>query len=395
MAALLALALKLVIAFNTLGTNDVVRFYQFAIALTEDGLENTYRQHAEFNHPPLVAYYLTAIYGFGRLPVAEAAGISFAFLLRLPGIIADFVVVWLFLRLNNDEPELRLPFWALLLFALSPVSIMVSGFHGNTDPVMVLFLILAAFAAVRRRPVWCALFFALSCQIKIIPVLLLPVFVFFWNQRRQLHLFILPLILTTVILWSQPLFRFPLVFARNVFGYGSFWGIWGITYWLRQTGWSEFSQADFQNLSTAQNLIATLLKLIIIAAVITMAWRRRRADSSRGFFASLAFAWLIFFAFSPGIGAQYLVWVAPFILLLSPQFYFWATAGGTLFLFFFYNTISGGFPWYYAVSNGRRDAEWLPWSIWPWTILCAGMVVLWQKTISQEASLGPGRAESR
>jgi hypothetical protein len=185
------------------------------------------------------------------------------------------------------------------------------------------------------------------------------------------------------------------VFARNVFGYGSFWGIWGITYWLRQTGWSEFSQADFQNLSTAQNLIATLLKLIIIAAVITMAWRRRRADSSRGFFASLAFAWLIFFAFSPGIGAQYLVWVAPFILLLSPQFYFWATAGGTLFLFFFYNTISGGFPWYYAISNGRRDAEWLPWSIWPWTILCAGMVVLWQKTISQEASLGPGRAESR
>jgi hypothetical protein len=394
-AALLALALKLVIAFNTLGTNDVVRFYQFAIALTEGGLEQTYRQHAEFNHPPLVAHYLTAIFRLCRLPVAEAAGISFPFLLRLPGIIADFVVVWLFLRLKNEEPQLRLPLWALLVFALSPVSIMVSGFHGNTDPVMALFLVLAAFAAVRSRPIWCGIFLALSCQIKIIPVLLLPVFVFFWIQRGQLRFFSLPLVLTTAALWSEPLFRFPLVFVRNVFGYGSFWGIWGITYWLRQTGWSEFSQADFQNLSSAQNLIATLLKLFITVAIIIMAWRRRRIDSSRGFFASLAFAWLIFFAFSPGIGAQYLVWVAPFILLLSPHFYLWSTAGSTLFLFFFYNTISSGFPWYYAISNGTRDAEWLPWSIWPWTILCVGMVLLWQQTTSEETSLRRGGAESR
>ena len=265
----------------------------------------------------------------GRLPVAEAAGISFPFLLRLPGIIADFVVVWLFLRLKNKEPQLRLPLWALLVFALSPVSIMVSGFHGNTDPVMALFLVLAAFAAVRNRPIWCGIFLALSCQIKIIPVLLLPVFVFFWIQRGRLRSFALPLVLTTATLWSEPLFRFPLVFVRNVFGYGSFWGIWGITYWLRQTGWSEFSQADFQNLSSAQNLIATLLKLFITVAIIIMAWRRRRIDNNRGFFASLAFAWLIFFAFSPGIGAQYLVWVAPFILLLSSQFYLWATAGST------------------------------------------------------------------
>lgn len=39
MAAGIALILKLVIAFNTLGTNDVVRFYQFAGTLTLAGLE--------------------------------------------------------------------------------------------------------------------------------------------------------------------------------------------------------------------------------------------------------------------------------------------------------------------------------------------------------------------
>jgi Gpi18-like mannosyltransferase len=394
-AAAIALVLKLVIAFHTFGTSDVIRFYQFAAALTHGGLEHTYQQHAEFNHPPLVAYYLSAIYRLGRLPFLETAGISFPFLLRLPGIIADFFVVCFFLRLRKEEPRLRLPLWALLVLALSPVSLMVSGFHGNTDPVMVLFLVLAAFAAVRHRPVWCGVFLALSCQIKIIPVLLVPVFFFFWNQRRQLLSFLSPLALTTVILWSEPLFHFPLVFIRNVFGYGSFWGIWGITYWLRQTGWSEFSQADFQNLSPAQNLIGTLLKLFIVVSIIILAWRRRRIDSSRGFFASLAFAWLIFFVFSPGIGAQYLVWLAPFILLLSPQFFACCTAGSTLFLFFFYNTISGGLPWYYAVSNGQRDTEWLPWSIWPWMILGVGLILFYRQTTGEEVWVTPRRVELR
>ena len=393
-AAVIALVLKLVIAFNTFGTNDVFRFYEFAIALDRGGLEQIYRQQADFNHPPLVAYYLTAIYRLGRLPFAEAAGISFPFLLRLPGIIADFVVVGVFLRLRKHEPELRLPLWALLVLALSPVSLMVSGFHGNTDPIMVLFLVLAAFAAVRNRPVWCGILLALSIQIKIVPVLLVPVFFFFWNRRRQLRSFILPVVLTTVILWSQPLLYFPLAFARNVFGYGSFWGIWGITYWLRQTGWSEFSQADFLDLSRTQNIIGMLLKLFIVGAIVILAWRRRRIDSSAGFFASLAFVWLIFFVFSPGIGAQYLVWVAPFILLLSPRFYLFSTAGSTLFLFFFYNTICEGLPWFYGVSNGQRDAEWLPWAVWPWMILSAGLILLGRKMTSEEASLTPRVVES-
>ena len=394
-AALIALMLKLVIAYNTFGTNDVFRFYQFATALTHDGLEETYREIAAFNHPPLVAYYLTAIYRLGQQPFAEAAGISFPFLLRLPGIVADFVVVCLFLRLREQEPQVRLPLWALLILAISPVSLMVSGFHGNTDPVMVLFLVLAAFAAVRNRPVWCGIFLALSCQIKIVPVLLLPVYFFFWKERRRLRLFIVPLALTTVTLWSEPLLHFPLPFLKNVFGYGSFWGIWGITYWLQQTGWSEFSQVDFQDLSPAQNLIGTLLKLLIIGAIVILAWRRRRIESSRGFFASLAFAWLIFFVFSPGIGAQYLVWAPPFILLVSPRFFAFCTAGSTLFLFFFYNTISGGLPWFFGLSNGKRDAEWVPWSIWPWMILGVGLILLYRKTVGEEASPVSGGAELR
>src|SRR5207245_658688 len=122
-------------------------FYSFARSLSVHGLEWTYRNGVEwlppgpiFNHPPLTADFLRWIDQVARLETFRAYGLTFPFLLRLPGIIADLVVVLTVLRISTTETRLRPPFWALMLFALSPVSLMVSGFHGNTDPVMVLLL---------------------------------------------------------------------------------------------------------------------------------------------------------------------------------------------------------------------------------------------------------------
>ena len=104
---------------------------------------------------------------------------TFPVLLRLPGIFADFVVLLVMIRNSKELSTQQFPNWALALFAVSPVSLMVSGFHGNTDPVMVMFLVLAAYMCLRNKPVLSGLFLALSCQIKIVPLLLVPVFFFF------------------------------------------------------------------------------------------------------------------------------------------------------------------------------------------------------------------------
>ena len=105
----------------------------------------------------------------------EASGITFPFLLRLPGIVADFVVILVLLRIKAKDPRLRLPTWALVIFALSPLSIMVSGYHGNTDPVMVMLLLFSVYFCSRDQPVLSGLFFALSAQVKIVPLLFFPI----------------------------------------------------------------------------------------------------------------------------------------------------------------------------------------------------------------------------
>ena len=375
--ALVAMTLKLAIAYNTIGTNDAVFFYGFAKVLNEHGLEWTYAHSRYFNHPPLTAYFLRGVFLLTEQKWCQDLGIHFPFLLRLPGIVADFAVVLILLRIS--KVHFKIPTWALALFALSPVSLMVSGFHGNTDPVMVFFLICAVWTCLRNQPIVAGLFFALSCQIKIVPLLFLPALVLFWWSQNRSRGFLVAGASATVILWSEPLLKFPTLFSKNVLAYGSYWGTWGITYLFRSTGVADFSRLSFFDLEPAQTVIVTALKIIIVAGAIWIAWQRRHARG-RAFIESLAYTWLVFFVFAPGVGAQYLIWLAPFILISSPTFYAALTLASSIFLFAFYNITAGGLPWKVALAMDDSKQHWIAWSLLPWAVIIAGSIMLWRKT---------------
>jgi Gpi18-like mannosyltransferase len=382
--ALVAMTLKLAIAYNTIGTNDAVFFYGFAKVLNEHGLEWTYAHSRYFNHPPLTAYFLRGIFVLTEQRWCQDVGIHFPFLLRLPGIVADFLVVLILLRIT--EIGIRIPTWALALFALSPVSLMVSGFHGNTDPVMVLFLICAVWMCLRNQPVLGGLFFALSCQIKIVPLVLLPAFVLYWWSQSRSRPFLVTGAITTLVLWAEPLFNFPVLFVKNVLAYGSYWGIWGITYLFRATGAQQFSRLSFFDLEPAQNIIVTVLKVIIISAAFWIAWQHRHARG-RAFVESLAYTWLVFFVVAPGVCPQYLVWLAPFILILSPTFYACVLVSSSVFLFAFYNITSGGLPWKVALAMDDSMQHWAAWSLVPWLVITGGAITRWRKTAEGKLDL--------
>jgi hypothetical protein len=383
--ALLALVFKVMIALNTFGTNDVTLFYEFGRILTQHGLEWTYRHNIFFNHPPLIAYFLQAIYFLDHQAWFQDHGFLFPFLLRLPGIIADFISVLLVIRISKS-PGVRIPTWAMALFAISPVSLMMTGFHGNTDPIMVVFILAAVLMCLKERPVLCGLFFALSCQVKIVPVLFFPILFCFWLAHRKAVPFLISSGLFSIILWAEPLTEFPGLFAKNVLSYGSYWGIWGVTYWLRLTGLPEFSRVSFYGLSLPQNLVVGTLKVIIIAAVLLIAWRRRNLDGA-GLIGSIAYAWMIFFVFSPGISVQYMVWLAPFVLISAPTVYGWLTIASSAFLFFFYNVTAHGLPWYSAVSTHNLNLLWTPWSLWPWAVLIVALFSFWKIAVAADHSL--------
>ena len=113
-----------------------------------------------FNHPPLVAYYLRAIYSLHHFPLLQASGISFPFLLRLPGIVADSSSSLSCSKSKKMTPGLDYPLGRSWSSRSAPLSIMVSGYHGNTDSVMVMLLLLSIYflpeLARAFRPFLCA-----------------------------------------------------------------------------------------------------------------------------------------------------------------------------------------------------------------------------------------------
>lgn len=379
----IALVLKLWCAATTIGTNDVALHHSYARWILKNGLIHTYRHAPIFNHTPLIASYFAIAYTVaGHVTLAFA----FPFCLKFPVIMADLFTVLLLWRLWRRTG--RPPLWAVCLFALSPVSFMVNGYHGNFDAMMVLFLFLAAYTclstcALSEQAALCGLFLGLACNIKIIPVLFSPVFFFFWLHRGKAFPFAVTVIATCLAGWSVALIGCPDVFLHNVLGYSSYWGIWGVTYWARATHWAPLHQISFIKLTWQQKTIMSFLKFTIIGSILVLAWRRR-AKSGLELFDTLAWAWMIFFVLAPGACAQYMIWFAPFLAVSAPGWYAAITAASSLFLFVFYDTISHGFiekgqGWYYGNSTNALSNVWGPWANCPWLLMILFLVVLWRR----------------
>jgi len=284
----------------------------------------------------------------------------------------------------------RPPWWALALFALSPVSVMVSGYHGNMDSVLTCLVLLAVRECDRGRAMACGIWLGLACNVKVIPLLVAPVFFFFWLSRGRAREFFVPASACILAGWAVPLVAIPRIFLGQVLGYSSNWGSWGIPYALRETGLPQFEPLGFTGLTAGQATIMTLLKCGIVALALWIAWHRR-AMPANAVFSTVAFVWAEFFVLAPGVGAQYLVWIAPFLLVDSARWYAAVTLASGIFLAVFYQTISHGWPWYHGVSTAELVPAWVAWSVLPWAALAAFLFARRSEILGFARRAGQGR----
>ena len=383
--AALALAAKLYCAATTFGTADVNLFWEFGRIIQSHGLIHMYLATALFNHTPLMGWFAAFCHW---LATEGGDGSAFNFYLRLPAIFADFgtVLTLVWLKQKTGKPA----WWAIGLLAVSPVSFMVSGFHGNVDPLMVFCLALAAAACVAERPVWCGVFLAASCNVKVVPIFLVPAFLFYWWHRGRVVRFSLPAAGLMLAGWSLPLCSIPIVFLKDVFGYSSYWGMWGVTYGLRLTNHPALREMGFTDASATHQIIAQILKAIVVIAVLAVAWRRRKVEPL-GIFTTLALSWTIFFVLAPGFGAQYLVWLAPFYLVAAEGWYAALTIASTIGLTVYYTaSCNGAIPWNFAQNPNRGIATSSPWLVLTWLVL----VLFLAKTVRDLLSRTPPEAET-
>lgn len=249
----------------------------------------------------------------------------------------------------------------ILIAVMSPISILVAGFHGNTDPLMMFFTVAAVYAAECGGSPWLVgLLLGAAMNIKVVPVLLIPALLFWLDGLRKRAEFVTAVALTFFAGSMPYLVQDPKLILARVFGYGSLQGQWG---------WSLLPRILAQNLGLSEwfTILATRERVCLLLGILVLAvWMNRRGTKPRPFL-QCGFVLFVFLAASPGWGVQYLDWLVVWTLALSvPAAAIFHLVGG-VFLFFTYHFWAGGFPWYLADSTkfGRR----------PWQVILLGQVI--------------------
>jgi hypothetical protein len=353
-AVAIATALKICLASLTYGTNDA-SMWEASAQLIRDGMQlSIYQQKVIvsnpagdpfdfqiFNHPPFMVFVLS---GLNRL--YDSTGMPVHVSLRLLDAIADAGSMVLTAEIVRSITG-TIPLWSMILIALAPAWIFISGFHANTDPLLLFLLLLTAWLIdVHGRNGWGAASFTIATGIKIVPFLLLPALLMYfrtWKDRLRAIFFLAAFWSVTAFEWLS---QTPRALLRNVAGYGSANGHWGI-------GWILSNFPAFHYLP--ERIYNRAGRYVLVCGLLAMAvWlnRRQRRVSLFHQFGILLFAML---ALTPGFALQYLAWLTPWLATLPWAFVASYVAASGLFSGAVYTYWNAGLPWYYADSVTTGD----------------------------------------
>jgi len=315
-ASVVAFALKLYLALTTYGNSDMWYWEAFAAKIHQSGALALYRDGIQlfrdgafyhsmiFNHPPFMTRVLPA---WDWLATVSHAPLRFW--LRLASSLADVgsvVLVWKLLARYREQTLRPL---GLALVALSPVSIMVSGFHGNTDPIMIFFILLSIYLIENRGMALLAgIAFGMATNVKIVPVIFAPAILFYIPSLGRRAQFAMAAIVTFTAASMPYLAMEPALLWHRVFNYNAMPGFWGL---------SLMAQSVEKHLPALSPITGVYLNhpgvakwLALTAVVAAGFWMNRHTEKPPLFSQCGINAFLFLFLIS-GFGVHYLAWLVP------------------------------------------------------------------------------------
>jgi len=323
-------------ALVTVGSGDMPLWERFLASIREHGAISTYYSgglyvspHGNyinpFNHPPFIVHFLRLVGG-----LADLTGLPFRFWFRLITSVADIgsaLILYRLLRISDLFHPV-----AFLLYLLAPATLIISGYHGNTDTLMIFFLLLAVYAMQTGRAAWiCGIAFGMALNIKLVPIAVAPAFIFFlpdWRKRVEF------VVIASLIFFvgSLPyIIQDPMVIYRNVFGYRSVAARWGITRFLA-------GFADIPGFVSFFNAFVRLGNYVLLAAFAAFSIQMNRRVPKPPLYVQVGTIMFLFMSFTLGYGHNYLAWLDPFAALaISTALLYYSASGTLLIIMYFIN----------------------------------------------------------
>lgn len=360
-------------------TYDIESFKMVADALLAG--KEVY-QAAAGRHPylPLQMYVLG-----GMLWAANVFSIPFVVMVKIPAVLADVgITAVIYHSFHRRGASLSASLFGALLYALNPISILVSAYHGQFDAIPVLLLLLAWYTwQFDKRLILSAVTLGLAILSKTWPLVFLPILIIRLRSFRQRLIYssisvLIPIAFSIGYLW---------IFKGTFSGFNRAFTHTGVAgYW----GYSALMAMGAKFNGRLETLYATLIDLrrwVILAAGIVTLWITRRQSPLN----ALTTIILTIFAVSAGMGIQWLLWIVPFAILIKDyQGLKWYSLFGALFLLIQLYGIHM-YPWaFHLFGNEMGDLIIRAGSIPAWITVClwAGLR-LYRAGTNSEITGGP------
>jgi hypothetical protein len=373
----LAFGLRLLIIPLTSGLEyDITSYHIQAQSIFNH--QNIYLVTNRYPYPPVWIWW-TALAQW----LSTSAPLPFDWLIKVPALLGDCLIVALLRRYHGVS--------AALFYAANPVAILVTGGQGQFDG-LVIALVVLAWACWRSqhplKPYWAALALGGAIALKGYPILLVPALLAKLTSNRQralaAGLSLAPLLLSICV--YSVFFGLAGAMVSRVLIYNS----------PLNFGWALYVPF-LMNLFWPAGFPAVMLALAVMAraAILLLACRLpfRRPDWS------LAYGWAIIllslYVLAPGISAQYLLWVLPFLALIDLPWGWRYSLCSALTLWLFYVAVyPGSVPWGAALRS-MHTAFWFPCFValnLVWWLFC---LMLWRRLLWSGRKSPPGEERTR
>jgi hypothetical protein len=316
-AVVIGLVIRIYLVLFTQGTYDIDIWQHHTAAVGTNGLLAHYRASPQMNHPPFISMVAGIIFR-----IQQAGGIPFAVLWRAPFALLDLGTAFLLLSLLRDN---RHRFIITAGYWLCPLSMIFSGYHGNTDSSIAFFLMLCVYLLSKERTAWAGAALGVSLWVKLPAMLAIPAIVFWlpsWGRRLKFCAAMTLVACSTYLpsLWDDPVIVYNRVFAYQgqIIRTTADIPIWGTMALFRYLAGLPAELQSYLNRPITFYLKHNVP--LCLSVIVFYSWLRRRSRSVHELGVTIAAVYTILYGLSNYWSFQYFAWSVPFWFFAGPYF---------------------------------------------------------------------------
>lgn len=269
--------------------------YRIIGTLTQQGTA-IYPSPADLRHP----YFPFFLYVEALAVSLSSWGIDPVVFLKLVYLPFDFGIAWMVFLLSKKN------YTATALYAVNPVTLLVTYVHGQFDVIPLFFLLSAVYAIQAKNNLGTLLHLSMAIFTKTWPVLFIVPFI---RRVRPIQLWIfLPVIpLLGTLLYAVLFTEYIPDILLTIKEYRGLYGFWGV-------GQAVMLITGLEHAHSVRGI-----RVLFFAA---WAWFSLYINRD-SILEELTLLFLFFYAFSFGFASQYFCWIIPFLILTRPPFWKW------------------------------------------------------------------------